>query len=76
MNTHKKRHILRNIIIGIIVILLFVLFFVGNYLTNYAIARSGDGGNRQVFQDENINPEHKKEIPVSKGENKITILNI
>lgn len=69
MNINKKRNILRNIIIGIITILLAALFFVGNYLTNYAIARSGDGGNRQISQNENTKLEKKEETPVIKGKN-------
>ena len=56
MNTKNKKFLKIMILIILIFIMLGVLVTVGigNYFVNYAIARSGDGGNRNINEDSKI----------------------
>ena len=52
MNKIKK--VLAIIIVAIILIGVLLTVGIGNYFVNYAIARSGDGGNREIKEDSKI----------------------
>ena len=52
MNRIKK--VLAIIIVAIILIGVLLTVGIGNYFVNYAIARSGDGGNRKIKEESKI----------------------
>ena len=52
MNKIKK--VLAIIIVAIILIGVLLTVGIGNYFVNYAIARSGDGGNREIKEESKI----------------------
>ena len=52
MNKIKK--VLTIIIVAIILIGVLLTVGIGNYFVNYAIARSGNGGNREIKEESKI----------------------
>ena len=70
-NSRKKK--IKIIVITVITLLLIIIgvtIGVGNYFVNYAIARSGDGGDRQVKNDMSIAQETEDTIQENKNETK------
>jgi len=53
----RKKKIIKGIIIAIIAVIILCVIAtigIGNYFVQYAIARSGDGGNREVIEENTI----------------------
>ena len=71
-NSRKKKIkiIVITVITLLIIIIIGVTIGVGNYFVNYAIARSGDGGDRQVKNDMSIAQETEDIIQENKNETK------
>lgn len=70
-NSRKKKiKIIVITVITLIIIIIGVTIGVGNYFVNYAIARSGDGGDRQVKNDMSIAQETEDIIQENKNETK------
>ena len=70
-NSRKKK--IKIIVITVITLLIIIIIIgvtigVGNYFVNYAIARSGDGGDRQVKNDMSIAQETEDIIQENKNE--------
>ena len=70
-NSRKKKiKIIVITVITLLIIIIGVTIGVGNYFVNYAIARSGDGGDRQVKNDMSIAQETEDIIQENKNETK------
>ena len=77
MNRENTKNIIKKILIILVIIIILGVILtmgIGNYFVNYAIARSGDGGNREIKDDSKIEVlgedekiiENKVDIPVGK----------
>lgn len=57
MNKENTKNIIKKILIMLVIIIILGVILtmgIGNYFVNYAIARSGDGGNREIKDDSKI----------------------
>ena len=57
MNRENTKNIIKKILIILVIIIILGVILtmgIGNYFVNYAIARSGDGGNREIKDDSKI----------------------
>lgn len=71
MQNIKKKKIIKGIIISITILIILIVgisYGIGNYFVNYAIARSGDGGDRQVKDEIVLNQESEDIIQTNRKE--------
>ena len=71
MENIKKKKIIKTIIISITILIILIAgisYGIGNYFVNYAIARSGNGGDRQVKDEVTISQELEDVIQKNRKE--------
>ena len=71
MENIKKKKIIKGLIISITILIILIVgisYGIGNYFVNYAIARSGDGGDRQVKDEIVLNQESEDIIQTNRKE--------
>lgn len=71
MQNIKKKKIIKGVIISITILIILIIgisYGIGNYFVNYAIARSGDGGDRQVKDEIVLNQESEDIIQTNRKE--------
>lgn len=71
MESIKKKKIIKTIIISITILIILIAgisYGIGNYFVNYAIARSGNGGDRQVKDEVTLSQEAEDVIQKNRKE--------
>ena len=71
MENIKKKKIIKTIIISITILIILIAgisYGIGNYFVNYAIARSGNGGDRQVKDEVTLSQESEDVIQKNRKE--------
>lgn len=71
MENIKKKKIIKTIIISIAILIILIVgisYGIGNYFVNYAIARSGNGGDRQVKDEVALSQESEDVIQKNRKE--------
>lgn len=71
MENIKKKKIIKKIIISITILIILIAgisYGIGNYFVNYAIARSGNGGDRQVKDEVTLSQESENVIQKNRKE--------
>lgn len=71
MENIKKKKIIKKIIISITILIILIAgisYGIGNYFVNYAIARSGNGGDRQVKDEVTLSQESEDVIQKNRKE--------
>ena len=67
----KKKKIIKKVLIALLIIVIIIILAtigIGNYFVNYAIARSGNGGDRQVKDEVTLSQESEDVIQKNRKE--------